>query len=389
MKIVIAPDSFKGSMSSMQASNAINRAILEIAPTFETVLLPMADGGEGTVEAILWARGGKRIYCRVFDPIGRKINAMYGWIDQEKTAVIETAAASGLPLLKNEDMDPEKASSYGTGQLIKDALERGAETIILGLGGSATIDAGTGLFQALGLKLFDNEEKELANIGGRLERISRIDVSSLEPALKTTKIIVASDVTNSLLGREGAIAIFGPQKGVKEDHLIEYEEKMCQFAKLVTHTTGKDKSMEPGSGAAGGIGFLLQTFLDLQFLNGLDLIVDMVQFEKQLPETDLVLTGEGRIDGQSLYGKVPVGIGHVAKKYNVPVIAFAGSIGTEVENLEQYGINAVFPISNGPITLDQALANAELLLYEATKRLIKILETGSMIRKAVGKKDRK
>lgn len=376
MKILIAPDSFKGSMTSMQASIAIKRAILEVDPLTETVLLPMADGGEGTVDAVLWGNGGEKISCRVQDPLGRKIDAVYGWIEKDKTAVIETAAASGLPLLKREELNPEKASSYGTGQLIKDALGRGAKTIILGLGGSATIDAGTGLFQALGVKFFDKKNYELGVIGGRLDLISSMETVGLDPALATIKIIVASDVTNPLLGKAGAIAVFGPQKGVEVHQLSRFEEGMRQFSKITARITGRDKSEEPGSGAAGGIGFLLKTFLNVEFQNGLELIVGMVRLKEQLAAVDLVLTGEGRIDGQSLFGKVPVGIGRLALKYNVPVVAFAGSIGTGADNLEKEGILAVMPITEGPIELEKALADGEYLLYKAAKRLMKILQTG-------------
>ena len=373
MKILISPDSFKGSMTSMQAASAIERGVLDIAPEAETALYPMADGGEGTVEAILWGRDGEKIICRVQDPIGRDIDAVYGWIEREKTAIIETAAASGLPLLKPGELDPETASSYGTGQLIKDAISRGAKTILLGLGGSATIDAGTGLFQALGLKFFDHDKKEISHIGGRLDRISSIDTSGLIPALSSIKFIVASDVTNPLLGKEGAIAVFGPQKGVKKQQLASFEEGLRQFSVIAAQTAGRDMSTEAGSGAAGGIGFLLQTFLEVEFRNGLDLIVEMVQLEKQLAWADLLLTGEGRIDGQSLFGKVPVGIGRLAKKRGIPVIAFAGSIGPGLETLELEGVQAVVPVADGPMSLEEALQNGETLLYESAKRLMKIM----------------
>ncbi|MCM3611072.1 glycerate kinase [Planococcus sp. MERTA32b] len=381
MKIIIAPDSFKGSLTSMQAALAIERGIHEIDPLAETVLLPMADGGEGTVDAVLWGSGGERISCRVQDPLGREIEAAYGWIEKDKTAVIETAAASGLPLLKRGELKPENASSFGTGQLIKDALERGAETIILGLGGSATIDAGTGLFQALGVKFFDNEERELVNIGGRLEKVAAMDLSELDGSLKTVSFIAASDVTNPLLGTEGAIAVFGPQKGVEQHQLERFEKGMQQFSAIAARVARNDKRNEPGSGAAGGIGFLLQTLLDVDFQNGLELIVGKVRLEQQLLSADLVLTGEGRIDGQSLFGKVPVGIGRLAMKHNVPVIAFAGSIGSGAENLEKKGILEIMPITDGPTGLEKALNDGEDLLYKASKRLMNLLEIGNVIRK--------
>lgn len=379
MKIIIAPDSFKGSMTSLEAALAIKRGILDVDPLAETILLPMADGGEGTVEAILSVSGGKRISCQVQDPLGRKIEAAYGWIVGEKAAVIETAAASGLPLLLPEELDPDKASSFGTGQLIKDALDRGAEKIILGLGGSATVDAGTGLFQALGVKFFDENNRELETVGGRLDLIASMDATGLEPSLAAVQIIVASDVINPLLGKDGAIAVFGPQKGVKQQHMSRYEKGLQQFSALAANTMGHDKSAEPGSGAAGGIGFLLKTLLDVEFMSGLKLIVERTQLEKQLDGADLVLTGEGRIDGQSVFGKVPVGIGRLARSHNIPVIAFAGSIGSGIENLEKEGILEIMPIISGPMELQEALLDGERLLYEAAKRLMNILKLGKVI----------
>lgn len=379
MKIVIAPDSFKGSLTSIEASEIINQAIMDIDPSIETVQIPMADGGEGTVDAVLWNRGGEKISCRVHDPLGRIIEAEYGWIEKEKTAIIETAAASGLPLVKTSDLDPEEASSYGTGELIKDALEKGAETIILGLGGSATIDAGTGLFQALGVKFIGADRKEITRTGGGLQRISAMDPSGLDPRLAAVELLVACDVTNPLLGKDGAIAVFGPQKGVEEHRLAYFEQGMRHFSELAERKTGRSVADRPGSGAAGGIGFLLRTLLDVEFRSGLDLLVDISGLENHLDATDLVLTAEGQIDGQSFLGKVPVGIARLAKKRGIPVIAFAGSIGAGTEKLEQAGIRAVMPIAEGPMSLSDAMMNSEMLLYNATTRLMKILEIGKSI----------
>ncbi len=376
MKIMIAPDSFKGSVSSTQAAQAIDRGIREVDPAIETFLLPMADGGEGTVDAILWNRGGKKISCFAEDPIGRKIEACYGWIAEEKMAIIETAAASGLPLLRKDELDPYKASSFGTGQLIVDALERGAETIVLGLGGSATVDAGVGLFQALGLKFFDAQQQELFRIGGKLSRVASLDASALHPRLSSLKLIVASDVTNPLLGKDGATAVFGPQKGVSVNQLAEVERGMEQFSRLVAEATGEDHIQKPGSGAAGGIGFMLYSFLHAEVRNGLEMIAEISQLEKRLLECDLVLTGEGKIDGQSLYGKVPVGIGRAALKNNIPVIAFAGAVGEGIECLEEEGVTAVMVISDRPMAVEEAMMRGEELLFEAAKRLMKLLTIG-------------
>lgn len=381
MKIIIAPDSFKGSLTSREAAGIINQAVLAVDPSIETVQIPMADGGEGTVEAILWNRKGEMVTCRVHDPLGRLIEASYGWVAAEKTAIVETAAASGLPLLTSAEIDPEKASSCGTGELIKDALARGAETIILGLGGSATVDAGTGLFQALGVKFFAEDMSEIEWTGGRLERIAAMDITGLDPRLKMADIIIASDVTNPLLGKEGAIAVFGPQKGVGKDRLEYFEQRMRHFSELAASESGRRMADEPGSGAAGGIGFLLMTLLDVKFQSGLDLIAEMSGLEKHLEGADLVLTGEGRIDGQSFFGKVPVGIGRIAQERGVPVIAFTGAIGAGTEKLEQEGVAAVIPIVDGPLSLAEAMMDSENLLSAAATRLMKILRVGESLKR--------
>lgn len=379
MKIVIAPDSFKGSLSSVAAAKIIHQAIVDKDAAIETIQMPMADGGEGTVDAVLWIRGGEKISCRAEDPLGRPIEAVYGWLEQEKTAIIETAAASGLPLLQASELNPQQASSYGTGQLIKNALDKGAERIILGLGGSATIDAGTGLFQALGVKFLDEDRNEIRRVGGLLHQIAAMDDAGLDTRLAAVKFIVASDVTNQLLGNEGAIYVFGPQKGLRLEELASFEQGMSHFAELAARETGKAMAKQLGSGAAGGIGFLMHTLLTAEFRSGLELIAELSGLNQQLEGADLVLTAEGRIDGQSLFGKVPVGIGRLAKKRGVPVIAFAGSVGAGHEKLEEEGIAAVIPIADGPSTLQEAMQNSETLLYNATSRMMKILEIGKSI----------
>lgn len=289
------------------------------------------------------------------------------------------AAASGLPLLDPAELDPQKASSYGTDELIKDALDKGAETIILGLGGSATVDAGSGLFQALGVKFFGMDHNEIDWTGGLLERISAMDLSGLDSRLAEVRFIVAGDVTNPLLGKEGAIAVIGPQKGVGKDDLAFFEQGMRHFSELAARETGRAMADEPGSGAAGGAGFLLRTILDVDFRSGLELVVELAGLETQLEAADLILTAEGRIDGQIFFGKVPVGIGRLAKKRGVPAIAFAGSLGPGTEKLEEAGIGAVMPIADGPLSLPDAMRHSGELLYNATTRLMKVLEIGRSI----------
>ncbi|WP_096437790.1 glycerate kinase [Alteribacter populi] len=374
MRVLIAPDSFKGSISSVKAANTIKRAILTFNPALTTNIFPMADGGEGTVDAIILSTGGERITRTIQDPLGRSIDSSFGWIGESQTAVIETAAASGLPLLTSEELNPLKTSTFGTGQLIKEALDLGAKTIILGLGGSATVDAGVGLFQALGLNCFDEKGSFLERVGGDLQRISHIDSSTLDPRLKHVNFVVASDVTNPLLGTEGAIAVFGPQKGVTPDLLVPLEAGMTKFSTLVATHTNRQEVNTPGSGAAGGIGFLLHSLLNVTFKPGLELIVETSNLKKALPAVDLIITGEGKVDGQSLFGKVPVGLGNLAKEYGIPVVALTGSIGDGIEELEKEGISVVHSIVNSPMSLEQAMKNGEALLFEATTRLMKTLK---------------
>ncbi|WP_096439377.1 glycerate kinase [Alteribacter populi] len=374
MKILIAPDSFKGSLSSVIAANTIEKAIIEALPSADTSTFPMADGGEGTVDAILLSTSGQRIVRMVRDPLDRPIEAGFGWLPDEKTAIIETAAASGLPLLTTHEQNPLHATTYGTGQLLKEALDLGAETIILGLGGSATVDAGVGLFQALGLNVFDENDVLIDRVGGSLQQIHRIDTSALDPRLQRVNVIVASDVTNPLLGPNGAISIFGPQKGVTPDMISPLESGMDHFSSVVIQHTNRNEINTPGSGAAGGIGFLLHSLLNVTFRPGLDLVVELTGLKKLLPAMDLIITGEGKVDGQSLFGKVPVGLGKLAKEYGIPVVAFAGSIGEGIEQLEREGVSVVHPIVTGPMPLEQAMANGEDLLFDATVRLIKTIQ---------------
>lgn len=380
MKIVVAPDSFKGSIESKEAAHIISQAIQDFDASIEVVEIPMADGGEGTVQAMLHILGGEEIICEVEDPLGRKISAGYGWLPIEKTAIIETASASGLPLLTKLELAPAKASSFGTGQLIKDALDRGAEKLVIGLGGSATVDAGVGLFQALGLQAFDENGKNIERVGGRLDLIQGLDFQSLDDRLQQVKIIVASDVTSPLLGPDGAVYVFGPQKGITASELKSFEAGMTSFSEVMKREINKDCTLMPGSGAAGGIGFTLQSLVDVEFQSGLDLVVEMSDFRKHLKNTDLVITGEGKIDGQSILGKVPVGLSRIAKDRGIPVVAIAGGIGEDTNRLKLEGIEAVLSIVDGPMPIEEAMQNGKKLLYEATKRMLHLIEVGTKLK---------
>ncbi|KMM36924.1 glycerate kinase [Guptibacillus hwajinpoensis] len=371
MRIVIAPDSFKGSMSSLTAAQAINRGIKEVFPDAETILVPMADGGEGTVEALATILNGQEVAVDgISDPLGRPIRATYSWVESTSTAIIETASASGLPLLKESELDPDQASTYGTGELIKHALDKKARKIILGLGGSATVDAGTGCFEALGVQFRDQSGERIKATGAKLAHISSIDLTLLDSRLKDVEIVVASDVTNPLLGEEGAISVFGPQKGVSD--ITRFEAGMNNYASRVSEKIGMNLENSEGSGAAGGFGFSLLAFLDPIFMSGFSLIAEHSCLKEQMKSSHLVITGEGKLDSQTLYGKVPSGISELAKSVNVPAIAFAGT-STILEDKEK-GIMTVLPIIDEPMELKEAIRRGPDLLYRASKRFMTLYQ---------------
>ncbi|MFC3884058.1 glycerate kinase [Bacillus songklensis] len=369
MDVIIAPDSFKGSLSSMEAAEAIEKGMKRAHEGLTLTKIPIADGGEGTVDALIAILGGRKIEEVVEDPLGRNIQASFGWVPSKKIAVIETAAASGLPLLAKDELNPYEASTYGTGQLLKRALDFGPEQVIIGLGGSATVDAGVGFLQALGVTFLDEKGYEIRGNGKALGQISSIDVSNLDKRLASIQIQIASDVTNPLLGRNGAVAVFGPQKGVT--NIEEFEKMMEQYASVVVKTIGEDMRSREGSGAAGGFGFSLQSFLKVEMKRGLSLIADLGNLENKIKESSLVITGEGKIDVQSLFGKVPVGIAKVAQSHQVPCVAFSGCVEGESALFEKEGLSAVYPIANRPMTLEQSMKQGAYLLEEAAYRFTK------------------
>jgi glycerate 2-kinase len=373
MKIVIAPDSFKGSMTSIEAAAAIQRGVEQVNPSLDTTVIPMADGGEGTVEAILSILGGEKMERRVSDPLGRPIPAYFGWLPETKTAVIETAAASGLPLLTRSELNPADTSTYGSGELVLRALDLGVRRIIIGLGGSATVDGGTGFLQALGVRFLDDKGDELPLGGKILGHVNAIDSSELDSRLHEVEWVVASDVTNPLLGEEGAVCVFGPQKGVTKDKLMTFEAGMKHYAQKVREHTGIDCILENGSGAAGGFGFTLKSFFNPSFQSGFSLIAELGGLHNEIKEATLVLTGEGKMDAQSLYGKVPVGIGRIAKEYHVPTVAFTGELEGTTQNISSEGISLVFPIVDSPMSLDEAMKNGSKLLEKAAERLMRAI----------------
>ncbi len=374
MKIIVAPDSFKGSLTSMQAAEAIERGIKKAALTskenVEIIKVPMADGGEGTVEAIISAIGGKIIQTKVLDPLGRKIDSFFGVLP-DNTAVIEMAAASGLNLLTVEERNPMKATSYGTGELIKAALDIGCKNIIIGIGGSATNDGGVGMCQALGIKFLDKEGKQIGFGGGELYKINKIDISSLDSRINDTIITIASDVKNTLCGPNGASAIYGPQKGATSEMVEILDRNLKHFATAIQKQFNKDVLNVPGSGAAGGLGAALMAFFRAELRLGINLIMELVKLEDKVKEADIVITGEGSTDYQTLYGKVPLGIAKVARKHNKPVICISGSLGEGYEELYNEGIEALFSIVSRPMSLEEAMRMGDVLLEKITKNVFK------------------
>ncbi|WP_206760630.1 glycerate kinase [Halobacillus yeomjeoni] len=373
MKVIVAPDSFKGSMSSTEAAASIKEGLQAYDPDMTVKTIPMADGGEGTVDALLSILGGTRIEKEVFDPLGREITASYGWINHTKTAVVETAAASGLPLLDTQELNPMETSTYGTGQLIADALERGAEKIILGLGGSATVDAGTGCFQALGVHFLNDKGEKLDMCGDSLSSVSNIETDSMHPRMSEVEWTIASDVTNPLLGEKGAVAVFGPQKGVTQEQLPIFEQKMTQYASVVEdHTTKKCRHIN-GSGAAGGFGFTLFSLLDQpEVESGFRLIAEWSDLKGHLADADLVITGEGKMDSQSLYGKVPVGIAQMAKEAEVPCIALTGKVEGDLVAAKSEGLQVILPIVDEPMSLEEAMSRGKELCKKASHRFMEV-----------------
>ncbi len=357
MKIVIAPDSFKESLSAPEVAAAIARGWQRVFPEAECLLRPMADGGEGTVDALLAAVGGERRECWVRGPMGEPVRAHWGWLG-EGTAVIEMAAASGLHWVPREQRDARVASSFGTGELIAEALQAGATRIILGLGGSATNDAGAGLLQALGMRFLDDQGSELAAGGAALAALDQLDLSGLDARLLQVQIEVAADVDNPLCGARGASAVFGPQKGATPEQVAELDTALGRFARIAAATLGEDHAEYPGVGAAGGLGFAARAFLKATFRPGIELVAELSGLAEAVQGADLVITGEGRMDAQTLHGKTPVGVARVAQDAGVPVIALAGSLGEDYQALYDAGIEAAFSLAPGPLSLEQAMAAA-------------------------------
>lgn len=376
MKIVIAPDSFKGCLNAFNVALAMKRGVRRVYPESHMDLIPMADGGEGTVEAILAAVKGRMVEVRVKDPLGRLRSASYGLIDHDKTAIIEMAAASGLPLLRVEERDPRITTTQGTGDLIKDALDRGVKKILLGIGGSATNDGGSGLAVALGVKLLDAQGKELPPGGAALVNLEKIDLSELDPRLSEVQFEVACDVQNPLCGPEGASSVYGPQKGAKPEDIRVLDEALFNFGEKLSAVSGINLLELPGGGAAGGLGAGLVGFLGAKLRPGSQMILEVANAEEKIRHADLVLTGEGMTDFQTAYGKVPVGVAALAQKYEVPVLVISGAVEGLPDLLSDHGVSCCFSVAEGPGTLEEAFSKGEEQLERAVWRILTVWKLG-------------
>jgi glycerate kinase len=380
MKIVIAPDSYKESLTAMAVANEIEAGFREIFPDAEYVKVPVADGGEGTVQAMIDASGGRRVARRVRGPLGEPVDAFYGIMGDGATAVIEMAAASGLELVPAARRDPLRSTSYGTGELIRDALDAGARRFVLGVGGSATNDGGAGMLQALGGRLLDGAGGDLAPGGAALAALEKIDLSGLDPRIPDCVFDVACDVSNPLVGPQGASHIFGPQKGASPDMVETLDASLRHYADIIARDLGQRVADVPGAGAGGGIGAAMLVFLGGRLRPGSEIVTAAVGLDAAVADADLVLTGEGRIDSQTIHGKTPVGVARVAQRHGKPVIAIAGSLAPGAALVHAHGIAAVFGAVSRPCTVEQALAEAALNVRVSARNIAAVLHLGSNLR---------
>ncbi|MGY3349867.1 glycerate kinase [Serratia marcescens] len=358
-KVVIAPDSFKESLSALGVADAIERGFRQIYPQAHYVKLPMADGGEGTVESMVAATGGEIVQVTVTGPLGEPVQGFYGLLGDGETAVIEMAAASGLHLAPPNRRDPRITTSYGTGELMLAALERGVKAIILGIGGSATNDGGAGMMQALGVKLLDKDGRPLPVGGAALAQLAHLDLAGLDARWQRLSVTAACDVDNPLCGEKGASAVFGPQKGATPEMVAQLDAALHHYGELLERETGRAVLAQPGAGAAGGMGAALLGMLDARLRPGIEIVTETLRLDEAVRDADLVITGEGRLDSQSIHGKTPIGVARVAKRYGVPVIAIAGSLTPDYSVVHQHGIDAAFSVLDRIVTLEEALADAD------------------------------
>jgi glycerate kinase len=379
MNIIIAPTAFKGSLTATEAAEAIRQGVRAVLPTAETVGLPLADGGEGTVEALVTATRGHLVNTKVTGPLGQPVEAWWGILGDDITGVIELAAASGLTLLPPELRNPLLTTTYGVGELIRAALDTGCTRIIIGLGGSATNDGGAGIAQALGAELLDDADRPISRGGAALAKLAKIRLDKLDSRLQKVQVLLAADVSNPLYGPQGAAAIYGPQKGATPDMVEVLDKALQHYAEVIERELKLEIASVAGAGAAGGAGAGLMVFLNARLHRGITLVLETLRFEEYLQAADLVITGEGKIDTQIQYGKAVAGVGSLAKRVGVPVVAVAGAVELDGESLEEFGIAAALPCENRPMSEAEAMQNAPELVQEATERLMRLVLTGDKI----------
>ena len=381
MKIVIAPQAFKGSLSALNVANAVQEGVRRIFPDAQILSCPVADGGDGTLETLVESSGGKIMETNVTDPIGKPIAAQWGAMGDGNTAVIEMARTSGLALLTLEERDPLNATTYGLGEIIVSALNRGFRKFIVGIGGSATNDAGAGMAQALGIKLIDREGRNLAFGGAALQNLSSIDISGIDQRVLESNFQIACDVNNPLTGPEGASAVYGPQKGATEENVRQLDSALGVFAEVAKRDLGKDISNLEGAGAAGGLGAGMIAFIEGHLRAGVDIVLDTVNLAEKLEHADLVITGEGSIDFQTVYNKAPIGVARMARAQGIPTIGISGMLGENYQIVHNHGIDAALSITNGPISLEKSLQNAPSLISEAVEESLRLISVGMRLRK--------
>ncbi len=369
IKILIAPDSFKESLSAVNVAKYLEVGLKKANSDFDIVKLPMADGGEGTVRSLIAATNGNLVKEKVKGPLANEVEAFYGILGNGKTAVIEMAAASGLPLVPVKKRNPGKTTTYGTGELIKSALERGIEKIIIGIGGSATNDCGVGMAQALGAKILNSKGQQISFGGENLSKIKRIDLSSLDNRIEDVEIKIACDVDNPLYGKNGAAYVYAPQKGATKEQVKKLDKGLHHISEIIRRDLLKNVSKIPGAGAAGGLGAGLMAFLDAKLRPGIEIVIEASKIRDKLEDIDLVITGEGKIDSQTIAGKTPIGVAKVAKEKDISVIGIAGTIGSEAEKIYDHGIDVFFSIIDSPITLDEAIDRTSDLLISTGENI--------------------
>lgn len=379
MHIVVAPDSYKGSLTAVAVAAAMEQGILTVYPGAKVSKVPIADGGEGTVEALVTATNGQIIRQQVTGPLGTNVEACWGILGDGKTAVIEMAAASGLTLLAKDKRDPRTTTTYGTGQLIQAALDRGIRKLIIGIGGSATNDGGAGMAQALGVRFLDSGGSLLGPGGAALAGLASIDLTGLDCRLAEASILVACDVDNPLCGPQGASAVYGPQKGATPAMVLELDQALAQFAAVAKTATGKDVALLPGAGAAGGLGAGLLFFTKAELKPGVEIVLDATGFAAIVQQADFVITGEGATDFQTACGKAPVGVAKVACRYNIPTVCLSGGLGQGAEQVLEQGVTGLMSIVPGPMSLNECIAAAAELIQAATARVCRLVDMGIRI----------